>query len=159
ALYYTQYQDGVEVYGTRLTLLVRNEPNHPLVLAGAALRDLGGFRVAPGRVNAIKYDAAFSQVRARFGKDAQFSEVRPVVWAGLEEMAAQPALAVEFVSEGGDPLTGDFHKIRFITDAETGEILHAENLILHVDVSGQVLANASTGHGADICYPTAIMPM
>src|SRR5690606_18644232 len=68
ALYYTQYQDGVEVYGTRLTLLVRNEPNHPLVLAGAALRDLGGFRVAPGRVNAIRYDRAFSQVRARFGK-------------------------------------------------------------------------------------------
>ena len=43
AVYFAQERDGLPVYGSRLTLLVRNETDHPLVLASADLRDLGDF--------------------------------------------------------------------------------------------------------------------
>ncbi len=40
-VYYSQYRDGIPVYKSDLRLLVRNEPDHPLVLAASSLRDLG----------------------------------------------------------------------------------------------------------------------
>ncbi|MCZ6810978.1 MAG: hypothetical protein O7D97_03150, partial [Planctomycetota bacterium] len=44
-VYYSQVKDGIAVFRSRLTLLVRNEPGFPLVLASADLRDLGDFEV------------------------------------------------------------------------------------------------------------------
>jgi hypothetical protein len=72
SLHYTQVAGSVPVFRTRLTLLVRNDPGSPLVLAAADLRDLGAFEPP---------DAA--------------GDLDPgtVVWAGLEDAPAPARLA------------------------------------------------------------------
>ena len=42
---YLQVEQGIEVFRSRMVLLVRNEAGYPLVLASADLRDLGGFEI------------------------------------------------------------------------------------------------------------------
>ena len=42
-VYYSQFRSGLPVFRSDLRLLVRNEPNYPLVLAANSLRDLGDF--------------------------------------------------------------------------------------------------------------------
>ena len=53
-LFYTQQRDGIPVFRSRLTLLVRNEMGYPLVLASSSLNDLGDFnaQVGPRILNA-----------------------------------------------------------------------------------------------------------
>jgi hypothetical protein len=47
-VYYSQSKDGIPVFGTRLVLLVRNEPDYPLVLASADLRSISQFETRIG---------------------------------------------------------------------------------------------------------------
>ncbi len=53
---YCQYRDDIPVFRADLRLLVRNEPDYPLVLATSALRFLGDFQ--PTDKNNINFEAA-----------------------------------------------------------------------------------------------------
>ncbi len=159
-VYYTQTEGGIPVFRSRLTLLVRNEAGYPLVLAGADLRDLGGFNVnakVAGRVNMAK---AQRPAQAQLGDEAELTDPALVIWAGVEDMMVQPRLAVQYIASSGtvaDPQT--YQKWLFLVDAETGEILYQEDQILHTDVIGNVSGIATQGIGADICDPEAIEVM
>ncbi len=160
AVYYNQVRNGIEVWGTRLTLLTRNEANHPLVLAGIDLRDLGNFQVNANAATRFNSGPSLAAARELLGKNAVIlTQPRPVIWAGVEEEVVQPVLALEFTGEGGDFDQGTYRANRFITDAATGAILHVESLIHDVDVSGNVSGMATTGDGADLCGGIAQMTM
>ena len=159
-VYYTQTEGGIPVFRSRLTLLVRNEAGYPLVLAGADLRDLGGFSVnakAAGRVNMAN---AQRPAQAQLGAEAELTDPALVIWAGVDDMVVQPRLAVQYIASTGtvaDPQT--YQKWLFLVDAETGEILYQEDQILHTDVVGNVSGMATQGVGADICDPEALEVM
>lgn len=160
AVYYTQERGGLEVYGSRLTLLVRNAPNFPLVMAAVDLRDLGDFQVSPNAAGRVNAGPALASARQILGKDAMIlTEPRPVIWAGIGSDVVQPTVALEFNGEGGDPLLGNYQAYQFIADAATGAILHKETLVHDVDVVGNVSGMATTGTGADICGGIDLMPM
>ena len=159
-VYYTQTEGGIPVFRSRLTLLVRNEAGNPLVLAGADLRDLGGFSVnakVAGRVNMAK---AQRPAQARLGAEAELTDPALVIWAGVDDMVVQPRLAVQYIASTGtavDPQT--YQKWLFVVDAQTGEILYQEDQILDIDVVGNVSGIATQGIGADICDPEALEVM
>jgi len=159
AIYYSQYQDGIPVFGTRLILLARNEPDYPLVLASVDLRDLGEFQPSkdqsgldPSRGIASALKAASSLVN--------FTEPDLVIWAGVEELMDEPTLAYSFIGDNGRPADGsEPEKYLFVTDAETGAILYQENLIIFEDVEGRVEGRATQGRAADYCEEELPEPM
>ena len=159
-VYYTQTEGGIRVFRSRLTLLVRNEAGYPLVLAGADLRDLGGFSVnakVAARVNMAK---AQRPAQAQLGAEAELTDPALVIWAGVDDMVVQPRLAVQYIASSGtaaDPQT--YQKWLFVVDAQTGEILYQEDQILSIDVVGNVSGIATQGIGADICDPEALEVM
>ncbi|MCZ6735935.1 MAG: hypothetical protein O7C65_09105, partial [Planctomycetota bacterium] len=159
-VYYSQVSDGIAVFRSRLTLLVRNEPGFPLVLASADLRDLGDFEVPAQGARPVKVEPAVQAAADQVGPDAQFSEPQLVIWAGVDEMIVQPRLAVQFVATSGSiaqPQT--YQQWLYLVDAETGEVLYREDRILHGGVAGNVSGLATQGNGADICDPEALEPM
>ncbi|MCH8164158.1 MAG: hypothetical protein IH889_00970, partial [Planctomycetes bacterium] len=160
-VYYSQVKDGIAVFRSRLTLLVRNEPGFPLVLASADLRDLGDFEVPAQGARPVKVEPAVQEaVVSAVGPDAQFSEPQLVIWAGVDEMIVQPRLAMQFVATSGSivqPQT--YQQWLYLVDAETAEVLYREDQILNVDVAGNVSGLATQGIGADICDPEALEPM
>lgn len=165
-LYYTQEVDGVPVFRSELMLLVRNEPDHPLVLASANLRDLGGFEVAGGGIDNVDPEVARAKLVEGLGREqaqqADFSDEEVVIWAGVEDIdVAQPRLAVKQTVEIGSPAEqpANYEKWLVLSDAQTGEELYRENLIIHGGVSGTVSANQTDGPGADICHGVHIQPM
>lgn len=148
---FQQQRDGVPVYGARLVLLVRNEPNHPLVLASANLRELGGFapRVAQSEIDA---GLGMDEAEAIAPELQRFSDPELVIWAGVEDAPAPPVLAYTFIGDNLDKrFEAEPQRYRFVTDAVTGEILHEENLIHFVDVSGNVSGMATEGLASDDC--------
>jgi len=82
-VYYSQHSDGVPVFRSDLRLLVKNEPDYPLVLAASALRDLGGFRVPAG----VTANRTMAEGAARTFESSlmNFSDPRLVVWAGVND--------------------------------------------------------------------------
>ncbi len=157
-VYYRQYRDGVPVYNADLRLLVRNEPDHPLVWAGSSLRDVGSFRVAPNAVANVAVGAAHAAAVAFEPGLARFSDAELVIWAGVNDMQVAPQLALTFVGEGRSR-AGEPKKYRLVCDAATGQILHFEDLIIFTDVTGYVQGVATTGPKSDNCAPEAAMPM
>lgn len=152
-VYLRQERGGVPVFRGEARLLVRNEPGHPLVLVVNSLRDLGDF--APGGIaTALRVDLGEARVRAAHPELAEFTEPREVIYAGVEdEVGVAPRRAVEFIGQGGEPEAGTAARRLFVTDAETGEILYEENLVLHATINGTVRGNATTGSKADLCSP------
>ncbi|UCD74421.1 MAG: hypothetical protein JSV91_11590 [Phycisphaerales bacterium] len=159
-LYYTQVKNDIPVFRSRLTLLVRNEPDHPLVLASADLHDLRGFdaRIGPralqpekGIANAMKFAPTL----------VEFTEPEMVIWAGLEGWEVrQPVLAYTFIGDSAGPVdNGEPDKFLFVTDAASGAILYQEDMILHVDVVGNAAGRATDGPGADVCHEEVPMPL
>ena len=100
-LHFEQARDEVPVYGARLTVLVRNEPTHPVVLANPDVRDLGDFRIEPALrtapANPAGAAAAIERVRLlnELAGDPAVVSVRRVIWAGLDEAPRPPRLADE----------------------------------------------------------------
>ncbi len=155
-VYFAQKVAGIPVHTGVVKMLVRNEPNFPLVLVAADVRPLDGFAAtfdgvapAPRQLDAEQFAGrAFDQFRM----PPTISAVEPVVWAGVDNQATEPRLAIRFEAEGGtvfDP--ANYRRFLYITDPQTGQILHQENRILHQSISGTVEARVSTGIGADIC--------
>jgi len=150
-VYYAQYKDGIPVFRSRLILLVRNEEEYPLVLVSADLRNLGGFKPqietrllnpSEGIANALRASPSL----------VNFTEPEIVIWAGVDDIIVQPALAYSFIGDNGRPTDGSKpEKYLFITDAETGAILYQEDLIIFEDVVGNVQGKATQGKAADFC--------
>jgi hypothetical protein len=87
------------------------------------------------------------------------SEPRMVIWAGIDDMKVEPALAMEIVADNGKQATTEFEKWRLLVDAGSGEILHSEDMVIEVNITGNVSGMATTGVGADICEPEEPMAM
>jgi hypothetical protein len=156
-VYYSQFEGDIPVYMADLRLLVRNEPGYPLVLAASALRDLGDFSVPGGAT--VNRGLAESAARAFDPELVNISEPRLVIWAGMDDMEVEPALAMEIVADNGKRATLDYRKWKLLVDAQSGEVLYSENMIVEVDVTGNVSGMATQGHGADICGPEELTPM
>jgi len=148
---YLQYNQDIRVFRSRIILLVRNEHGYPLVLVSADLRDLGGFtpETEPSKLNPEK---GINNVLIVSPDLFHFTQPELVIWAGINDMVVQPTLAYCFIGDNDYKNSGNSpQKYLFLTDAETGDILYIENLIVNVDVYGNVQGKATQGKGADIC--------
>jgi len=160
AAYYRQQRNGVDVFGSRLVLLTRNEPGHPLVLANGQLRDLGNFAVdanarqrpmaEPVRQSVLEHGEHLARLN---GGRAQVIESSKVIFAGVDGTRSAPRLADDAIVQVGP------EKWRIVADAETGAVLQEQSLICTIDLTGVVNGNATQGIGADICEPEAIEPL
>jgi hypothetical protein len=150
-IYYSQHKNGIPVFGTRLLLLVRNDADHPLVLASADLRNLGDFepqREQPGLNPGLGVDNALGVTPSL----VNFTEPELVIWAGIEDLVVEPVLAYTFVGDNGRPTDGTLpEKYLFVADALSGAILYQEDLIIFEDVEGNVQGKATQDKAADYC--------
>ncbi len=154
AVYYQQVRDGVPVYGSRVTALVRNEANNPVVLLNPDVRDLGNFQVAAAKNPNVISAAGKRNAKAMAGGAAsQILSSRRVIFAGMPGKPAPAALADEMVLANGA------EKWRVITDANTGQVLFEEFLIHFGTVNGNVSGNASDGPAIADCEPEISKPL
>lgn len=154
-VYYSQYFSDIPVFRGELRLLVRNQLDNPVVLAVSTLRSLDGFNVGelPTLESAAElgHNAAVAQIPDLLN----FSQPQFVIWAGVDGATPAPHLAVEFIADAGKQGLPDEQKWLYLTDANTGAILYAENQIMNTDVAGNVAGNATQGWAADACGPEA----
>lgn len=151
AVYYDQRIDGIEVHRAGLTVLVRNDLEHAVVLIRADVYDLLDVELSPPVTASAD---ARSYLRGRYPHFA-FSAPEPVIYPHGE----RPVHAHRLTG-GNDSLT-DPQKYEFIVDASDvhNEILSMESLILDTGVEGNVSGWATQGQGADICAPDGLEAM
>jgi hypothetical protein len=156
-VYYSQFKNGIPVYKADLRLLVRNISGYPLVMAASALRDPGDFTVPSG----VTINSALAESAARSFSSSlvNFTEPRLVIWAGIDDMIVESALTMEIIADNGLPATAEYEKWLLLVDAQSGEILYSENMIIEIDVTGNVSGMATQGNGADICGPEVLTPL
>jgi hypothetical protein len=154
-----QTKGGVPVYRARLGTLVRNDGTPNVVLASSTLRDLGAFS-PPSRFNPTAPDLAKSlaaiptatgflgQSGPKAAAITKASAPKLVVFAGTEEKEHAPRMAIEYTVE-----TEPRGKWHMVADATTGDVLHVENLVAHLDISGKVEGRATQGSVAMECAP------
>jgi len=155
-VYYSQQLAGIPVFRGHLVGLVRNEPGFPMVLAGSSLRNVSALETqliakAPTMPSANVYTrSALAQFRAA----PRVSDPSFVIWAGIDDEAAEPRLAVRFEAQGGSHLDpANLIHMLYIVDAADGRVLFQESQIFHADVSGAVDAMATQGTKSDTCAP------
>ena len=155
-VYFKQTIDGLPVYGSRLMVLSRNVQNNPIVNVEVNLRDVKDFK-KPSRI--MKNGAlALMAAATRFGTSVTTTEPELMVYAGSKEEHAEPRAVLVFEAKTGGGWDSDnYQKAELLVDAETGEILHERNLILHAD--GNIGGQATTSSGADVCEPEALSGM
>ncbi|GJM23706.1 MAG: hypothetical protein DHS20C16_01210 [Phycisphaerae bacterium] len=166
-VHYRQVQDDVPVFRGDLRLLVRNEDDFPLVSASSEIKDLGGFML----VNDVRdrlQDAAYISEQLRLAKNSvasfdislvNYSDAKPVIWAGFDKIEAAPTLALTFIADNMPAADGIDSKWLFVTDIETGEILFKENQILEIDVNGNASAFVTEGVASEQCEAEVLTPM
>jgi hypothetical protein len=154
AIYKRHVVDGVPVFDSYATLLMRNEPDNGCVLIVNDIRPIGEYRPP----TQIRIDAARGRNMAGAlvrGLD-HFSDVETVIWA--EEQP--PRLAYTFIGEGFDPLTNVPRHEEFVFDAQTHRLLLRRNLIHHSAVGGHVTGKATPGLFPDTpSNPPQITPL
>jgi Zn-dependent metalloprotease len=149
-VYYMQTADGLPVYGSRLMVLVRNINDFPAVSATTDLRDVKGYKV-PKRLVASEA-VALMAAATHLGRGATVTPPELMVFAGTDKEHSEPTAALVFeATVGGNWDIDNYKKFELVVDAQTGEILHEENRILHVD--GNVSGMATESSGADVCDP------
>ncbi len=156
---FTQVRDGLPVYRSRLILLVRNQPDYPIVLASADLWNLGAFRVTEDLLGRVNARASIVEARKMMPPGTVFSEAKPIIFAGTDDDVRQPVLALNFIGEGGAMETNDYSRREFVTNAATGEVLYTENLLYDIDVQGTVTGLVTSGYAADVCAPIISQPL
>jgi subtilisin-like proprotein convertase family protein len=149
--YRQQFQE-IPVFRGELRVLVRNEAGNPAVWAGSSLRDVSEIIIGPDRMEAPFAPAKEAATRL-FPELTRFSTPQVVIWAGVEDMRVEPRVA--WIFRGA----GDRASRLFVSDIETGRILYHENLILNVEVSGNVSGLATEGNGTDACGDEIPTPM
>jgi hypothetical protein len=148
---YFQYKDGIRVFRSRLILLVKNVENYPLVYASVDLRNLDGFIPDVNQDN-LNPGEGINNALTMKPSLVEFTQPELVIWAGIDDMFVKPMLAYSFIGDNGYQNGDSFpEKYLFVADAETGDILYFESLIIFVDVTGNVQGKATQGNAADIC--------
>ncbi len=158
-IYYTQHRDGLPVYESELRLLVRNEPDYPLVWAGSTLRDLSNFRVEPDQTRSPAIGLALAAALRFEPSLANFTPAELIVWAGTADELSPPRAALTFVAD--NEMTGSEtpQRWRMVADASTGKLLHTEDLILFTDVVGTVSGQVTEGNVAEDCADEVPTPL
>jgi hypothetical protein len=177
AVYFTQHIQGVPIFNGRLTLLTSNTNGHPVVMAAGDIRDLTGFDATIPSELLTSDDRVATLARTLVGQDGVVvGPSRVVVFAGYDNAAATPTMAIDFVAEAGSPAVPDGHvRYRFVVDVISGEVLYEEDQILHCfhghgtaarlssavlsDVTGTVRANITPGSAAAACDFTVYTPL
>jgi hypothetical protein len=165
---HTQNKDGIPVFRAGLKTLVRNDRNNPVVWAASTVRDLSNFSTVAGlSPRAPDLDKSLQAVKGTTGLAGQaiaaptalknVSRPQVIVFAGTEETAADPRMAIQYTAEG-TPVG----KWEFVADANTGDVLHVESQIVFADatnnVTGQVTGNITQGDVAMECAPEVALP-
>jgi hypothetical protein len=160
-VYYAQYASGLPVYRAELRLLVRNTNAYPVVWVGSSLRDLGRFVVPAGAGHSVAEGAAQAAAAREVPGLANFTPAELTVWAGIDRLMVNPAVALTFEGDNEPAATGDYQKWRFIADAESGQVLYKEDLVLHTDVTGTVrgMATQTLPPKADVCNPENLIAL
>ena len=155
-VYYMQTADGLPVYGSRLMVLVRNVNGYPAVSVTTDLRDVTGYK-KPRRVYSSEAIALMSAA-TRLGKGVTITTPELMVFAGTAKEHREPVAVLVFeATQGGTWDVENYRKLELLVDAQTGEIIHEENRILHVD--GNVSGVATESSGADVCDPESAIGM
>ena len=167
---YHQVVGGIPVYGSRLSMLTRNDVDHAVVQATADIKRLNGFtpnidrNQTPDIGQAIAAGAKFLGGRVELATDPSY-----VIYAGGEDESVEAKLGVQFEIMSGSKSDDSYKRWLLITDAETGDVLHEENRVVNcgitgctsaahavaatatADVSGTVTSQSTDGSGADVC--------
>lgn len=162
---YRQLSNGVPVHDAELLVLAANEGQHPVVWAGSSLQNLNGFKpAAPARLPAANAERVLRALGARtdlHGKSAtlprglsRVSAPELVVFAGTAERPSAPTTAVLYEVEADSPPG----KWRVIVSADSGDVLHVEDLILFEELPGTVQGNATTGSHGMQCADEVLAP-
>ncbi len=166
AVYFTPTIAGVPVYDAGLSVLVRNEDDHPAVLVSSwipYISEIENWDGGPtGRADETM---ALRAARIMLGEQAELGlPIRHVVFAGVEDDPAPASLAIEFTAKLGNPAeASDYRRSQFVVDAMTGEVIHERNLVINNlredGVSGNVGGIATESSGADECEPESLAGM
>ena len=149
-VYYMQTANGLPVYDSRLMVLVRNVQDYPAVSVTTVLKDVKGFK-SPRRLVASEA-VALMAAATHLGRGATVSQPELMVFAGTGSEHHEPVAVLVFeATVGGSWDFDNYKKFELIVDAQTGEVLHEVNRILHVD--GNVSGMATESSGADVCDP------
>jgi len=155
-IYYMQTADGLPVYETRLMVLVRNVAGYPAVSSTTVLQDVAGFKRSSKF--AVNDAVALMSAAIRLGRNVTINEPELMVYAGSESDRHEPVEALVFeATSGGHWDLETYRKLELVVNAQTGEILHEKNLILHAD--GNISGLATESSGADVCEPESSMGM
>ncbi len=155
---YLQQVEGIPVFRSELSLLVRNEPGYPLVLASNSTWDLGNFELPAAGMDGPGVGIAQNTAATKYMGMVNFTEPELVIWAGYDSPAT-PTLAVSFIGTAFDASSPLYAKRLFVADAVTGQILFEENQIHHVDVTGTISGLATPGKKADTCATEVSTPL
>jgi len=161
---HTQNRDGIPVFRAGLKTLVRNDRTNTVVWAASTVRDLSHFSTASGlsprtpdldkSLQAVKATTGFaSQAIAAPTALKNVSRPQLIVFAGTEESAAEPRMAIRYTAEGTP--VGSW---QFVADATTGDVLHVESQIAFATVTGKVTGNITQGDVAMECAPEVALP-
>lgn len=169
---YTQTVAGLPVFDASLRLLVRNTPDHEVVLAAANLRALQGWTPPTPPTRAASDRLARDAAARLLGPRATVDSARSIVFAGSGPDTRSPRLAVEIIAVRGRSGDADYARHRLIVDAASGGVLHDEDRILHCgqspasiaaiamgDISGVVEARVNDGWSAWECDDTVTEPL
>jgi Gylcosyl hydrolase family 115 C-terminal domain/Dictyostelium (slime mold) repeat len=155
---YGQVKGGVPVFRSGLLTLVKNQSNNPVVWASSFVHDLSTF-TPPTSAQGAAADPDKSLKAIRGTTDmsgrtlpapsriSRLSSSTPVIFAGKEGQTERPRLAFEYTAETANPA----QTWRLVADAATGDVLHAENVVVFENVTGTVTALATQGTKAMDC--------
>lgn len=135
AVYFTQTVGGYKLDRSNLTILVRNEPGYPVVLASSGLQEAAAGFSAPSITGSQAQDA----VRRRDRDYAFMTTPGLIAYKGEVETY----LAWTFIADNGR--LDRQKRVQAFVDAETGRILELRNKVYTVDVTGNAQAKASPG--------------
>ena len=132
AVYFKQNVQGIPVYNSRLQVLVRNDSKYPAVSIGTDLRNVEAL-VGASKPEGIDRSMVDARAGDFLGSDFVYvSEPELVVYAGYDFESVPASFAYVFDAEVGTVRDLDnYQKARYIIDANSGELLRKENLVLN----------------------------
>lgn len=150
-VYFTQHRDGIPVIGAELRVMVRNEPDYPIVWVGSSLRDLSGFELPRAAIGNDPGTIGHEQAQAIIPDLAQFSPSLQRIWAGIDHMQVAPQLVVMFDATNSPDTSMGGRVWRFMANPQSGEIVHYKDQMCAANVSGNVKIRHTDGFKADSC--------
>jgi len=160
-----QTAGGVPVHRAGLSALVRNDASNAVVWASSSVRPLAAQLAPPAGFAMAAPDADKSLRTIRANTDfagrrlaaptsvVEMSTPERVVWAGGDDSAVSPRLAMKYTVK-----TAPFGEWEVIADAATADVLEVESLTLFDDVTGAVSGNVTQGDVAMECAPEVPTP-